>query len=262
MRKVLLMLADGLRPDAVTAACPALCRMAEEGQGDLFARTVYPPVTLPCHISLFHSVVPERHGVLTNSWTPMVRPVTGLVEALRAAGRRTALFYEWEELRDIARPGSCDYALYRGLPREHPAAMEQERELTGTVVEVIRRDRPDFVFFYLGYPDNAGHRYGWMSPEYLEACANADRCFALLWEKLGEEYDILVTADHGGHMRMHGEDCPEDMTIPIIAWGKNFPAGRPLSGSSILDIAPTVARLLEAPAPEDWEGRSLLKELE
>lgn len=260
MKKVLLALVDGLRPDAVQQSCPALCRMAQEGQADFGAQTTFPPVTLPCHLSLFHSVGPERHGVFTNDWTPMVRPVPGLVEVLHAAGRSTALFYEWEPLRDIARPGSATFARYQALPWEHPAAMEREREQAQAAADYIRREQPDFVFFYLGYTDNAGHQFGWMGREYQEAAANADGCIRQLWQEFAGEYAFIATADHGGHLRTHGQDCPEDMQIPLIAWGEPFPAGRLPEGCSILDIAPTVAQLLEAPCPKEWEGRSLLPE--
>lgn len=60
--KVLLALLDGMRPDSITNVPEA--------------QTVFPSVTLPCHISLFHSVDPDRHGITTNTYTPQVRPST------------------------------------------------------------------------------------------------------------------------------------------------------------------------------------------
>ena len=43
----------------------------------LTAQTVMPSVTLPCHMSLFHSVEPLRHGTTDNVYMPQVRPVKG-----------------------------------------------------------------------------------------------------------------------------------------------------------------------------------------
>ena len=40
--------------------------------------------------------------------------------------------------------------------------------------------------------------------------------------------DILLTADHGGHGRGHGSDCPEDMTIPLVMNGPRRAASDPL----------------------------------
>ena len=112
-KKVLLILADGLRPDAL-AACghPYGIRLTELGCCCLETETVYPSVTLPCHMSLFHSVDPGRHGILTNTYVPQVRPVNGLCEQLNAAGKTCAFFYNWEELRDLSRPSSLAYSYF------------------------------------------------------------------------------------------------------------------------------------------------------
>jgi predicted esterase len=77
----------------------------------LDAQTVMPSVTLPCHMSLFHSVDPGRHGITTNTYLPQVRPVTGLVDQLDAFGKKCAFFYTWEELRDLSRPDHLHTAL-------------------------------------------------------------------------------------------------------------------------------------------------------
>ena len=71
---------------------------------------------------------------------------------------------------------------------------------------------------------------------------------------LDNEYNIILTADHGGHGRSHGTDCPEDMTIPIFFLGEGFEKGRELHGLSIKDIAPTIAAMHGAEIPEEWEG--------
>ena len=113
MDKVLLILLDGMRPDSI-AACGSKyadnmlksCRYK-----DMQAKTVFPSVTLPCHMSLFHSVVPQRHGILTNTFVPMARPVDGLIEKLHNAGKRCAFYYTWEQLRDLAKPGMLDCSL-------------------------------------------------------------------------------------------------------------------------------------------------------
>ena len=68
---------------------------------------------------------------------------------------------------------------------------------------------------------------------------------------------MLITADHGGHDRIHGTELPEDMTIPFFAMGKDFEAGKELENVSILDYAPTVAKLLGTNADKDWEGKVL-----
>lgn len=92
--KVLLTLLDGMRPDALTACGSEFANelLQNTGTYTLTATTVMPSVTLPCHMSLFHSVPPERHGIVTNIFTPQVRPVQGICERVRAAGKNQLCF--------------------------------------------------------------------------------------------------------------------------------------------------------------------------
>ena len=39
------------------------------------------------------------------------------------------------------------------------------------------------------------------------------------------DYDVILTADHGGHDRIHGTELPEDMTIPVLMQGPDFAPG-------------------------------------
>ena len=51
---------------------------------------------------------------------------------------------------------------------------------------------------------------------------------------------------------------PEDMTIPVFFQGEAFTPGKQLEAVSLKDIAPTIAKLLGAEAPEEWEGKPLV----
>lgn len=219
------------------------------------AQTVTPSVTLPCHMSLFHSVTPQRHGTTTNTYAPQVRPVRGLCEVLAAAGKRCAFFYNWEPLRDLSRPDSLLFSYFcQGTALGYE---EANNMVTGAAMEFLGRQQVDFAFVYLGNVDEAGHKYGWMGPEYRQAVEKSWKNIAALAAGL-PEYTVMVTADHGGHQRTHGCDIPEDMTIPLLIQGKDFAPGSQLEEASILDIAPTVAALLGVPADRDWEGKSLV----
>ena len=83
--KVLLILVDGMRSDALSEI-PQAQEMLTQSCHTLQAQTVFPSVTLPCHMSLFHSVDPERHGTTTNVYAPQVRPVNGLCEVQKGGG--------------------------------------------------------------------------------------------------------------------------------------------------------------------------------
>ncbi|MBQ8080350.1 MAG: alkaline phosphatase family protein [Clostridia bacterium] len=256
MRKVILISIDGMRPDGWTGCGhPFVERMMSLGSYALDARTVFPSVTLPCHLSLFHSVVPQRHGVLSNQYLPFVHPVKGLFELIADQGLDSAMFYGWEPLRDVSRPGSLRYAEFiHSYSDEHTDAL-----LTDRALACIRAHHSDFVFLYMVETDEkGGHDNGWMTEAYLQRIAAAIDNVRRVYEQAGDEYTILVTADHGGHDRMHGTDSKEDMTIPICLIGPGFAPARRLKDVSILDLAPTVASCLELHVPKEWEGKSLL----
>ena len=114
MATVLLFSIDGVRPDAIEqASTPVLDRLKQAGAWTGRARSVMPSVTLPCHQSMFRGVPPERHGITSNRFQPLARPVPSLIDAAHAAGKRIGFFYNWEPLRDLAEPGSVDVAYFR-----------------------------------------------------------------------------------------------------------------------------------------------------
>lgn len=79
-----------------------------------------------------------------------------------------------------------------------------------------------------------------------------------VYEACRQEYTIIVTADHGGHDRTHGTDLPEDTTIPQFFIGPSFKPGKELIGITILDLAPTIAQVMNIPADTEWEGKSVI----
>ena len=77
-------------------------------------------------------------------------------------------------------------------------------------------------------------------------------------EVLGTDVNYFVTADHGGHDQHHGTPMPEDMTIPVLAYGPDVPAlGDMGDGVNIIDIAPTILKIYGSKAHRQWEGKAL-----
>lgn len=253
--KTLLILVDGMRPDALLEV-PQAQEILKECTFTMNATTVMPSVTLPCHMSLFHSVDPTRHGTTTNTYAPQVRPIDGLCEVLAKNRKGSAMFYNWHELRDLVRPGSLVYSYFcKGSVLGWEKANDM---VTEAAIQYLKEGPTDFTFLYLGYVDEAGHAHNWMSKEYMDAMENSWKNIKRVLEVLPEDFTVIMTADHGGHDRMHGTDMPEDMTIPVMIRGKDFPAGKELENVNIKDIAPTIAKLLDTTPDEAWEGKSLL----
>ncbi len=255
MKKVITILVDGMRPDAIDA-----CKSEEaewilkNSSYTLNAKTVFPSVTLPCHMSLFHSVDPIRHGVTTNVFTPQVRPILGLCEQLNSNGKTVAFYYTWGELKDLYRPESVTYSDFAA---GHTIGFKTATDrILPEAIKCLQNEQPDFMFFYIGETDDEGHRVGWMSDGYLENISRAFKIIKQIIDSLPPDYITIVLADHGGHDRNHGSAENEDMTIPLIIHGLDKNVN--FDNATILDVAPTVTKILEVPANGDWEGTSLV----
>ena len=258
-RKVILISIDGMRPDGLLqCGNPFVEELMKKSTYTLDAASMNPPVTLPCHMSIFHSVTPERHGMLTNTYMPMVRPVDSLFQQISRAGGRSAMYYNWEPLRDVSCPGCLKHAEFiMSYSTDHT-----DRLLAESAIRYLKKYAPDFVFLYMVETDQkGGHDHGWMSEPYLKCIYDAIDNVKAVLEAAGEKYTVILTTDHGGHDRAHGLNIPEDMTIPMFFIGPEFEPGKQISGVSLLDIAPTVAEIMGVPAARDWEGRSVMEKV-
>ena len=250
--KVILISIDGLRPDGLKACGNAFISEMER----LFSYTyegksVFPSVTLPCHFSMTHSVIPDRHGILTNIYSPQVRPIKGIFERVSECGGVSAFYYGWDRLKDVATPCSLKFAT-------HIEAYQEDRcddLLTDIALMQIKKRKPDFAFLYLvDVDDKGGHDSGWMTEEYLRRVNYAIDNVKRVFYEFKDEYSIIVVSDHGGHDRTHGTRLVEDMTVPFFFYGKDFEGGKVLQDVSLLEITPTIAKIMEIEPERDWDG--------
>ena len=254
--KVILISIDGMRPDGLKeCGNPYVAELEKMATYCYGGRSMEPSVTFPCHFSMTHSVTPQRHGILTNTYVPQVRPVTGIFERIKDAGGVSAMFYGWEPLRDIALPGSLKFATYV----EAYTKESSDTVLTDEALRVIGENKPDFAFLYMVETDEkGGHDSGWMTEEYLRRISIAVDNVKRVIEAFGDEYSFIIMADHGGHNRTHGTTMPEDMTVPLFFIGAPFARGKAVEGLSLLDIAPTIASVMGVEPDREWEGSSIV----
>lgn len=256
MSSTFLVMIDGLRPDGLKQAnCPNLMGLMSRGATSLEARSLMPSVTLPCHMSIFHSVPPERHGVTSNDWRPMARPIPGLVDVARRQNRHAAFFYNWEPLRNLSLPGSLRFSHFRDNVYEDPTA---DAHIAEAAARYLEAESPDFAFVYFGTVDVFGHAYGWMSAEYLAQISQVDHALATLLQAIPADSTVLLQADHGGHDRDHGTSDERDILIPWIIAGPGIRSGYKIDEPvSLLDTAPTLARIMGIEPHREWEGRCI-----
>ena len=205
-------------------------------------------------MSIFHSVLPSRHGITTNTFTTGLNPVPGLIETARKASKRCAFIYNWEKLRDLNRPGNLSYSFFIDNVDTDPFG---DRVVLNETLRFLDQGQScDFLFVYFGTVDTTGEAHGWMTDRYLEQITFVDGLLGTLISRLPEDTTILVQADHGGHDFGHGTDSKEDMTIPWMIAGPKIRANYEIKEPvSLLESAPTLARVLGIEPSAEWEGR-------
>ena len=255
--KVLLILVDGMRPDSLDGI-DFVNYLKKESSYCLNACTVVPSGTLSAIMSLSLSVTPQCHGVISNEFTPMFHSYDSIFEHLKNKGKQSAFYYSWEQLRDISKPAYLTKSVMYNNGGDSYGFRSGDEYLYREFIESLKKESYDFSFLYLGLPDAMGHDYGWMSSEYIEAVKMSWKKIEQVMRNLGDEYITIITADHGGHERTHGTSMPEDVLIPLFIHGKGVNKGEKLNNISILDIAPTIAKLLSIPPSDKWEGKSII----
>lgn len=258
--RVVVISIDGLRPDAIAAAgATTMQRLIHEGAASLTAQTVLPSLTLPSHVSMLTGVVPARHGI---SWNDDRTARTGPVgvatvfDQAKEAGYTSAMFGGKAKLRHVLRP---ETPMWTSLPRGD--SIWQAERIVGQVVDYLQQGRPDLMFVHLPDADLAGHGNGWMSGKYLEAVRRADGAVAQIWQGLrqayGDDFTLIVTADHGGAGSNHNDGSLESTQIPWIAWGSGVRPQVLPAGIRIVDTAATVLWLLGLSTPSGWDGKAV-----
>jgi predicted AlkP superfamily pyrophosphatase or phosphodiesterase len=250
---VVMILVDGLRPDALKQAkVPTINGFIQRGASTMQAQTVVPSLTLPAVTSMVTGLPVDQHGITWNEYEPMrgfLKAPTVFEIASFAAGKMGAMFLNKEKLLHIAKPD-------RGLLVQVCSITESGCNAQKIATDVIgayrtaTEGKPSLFFIHLADPDVAGHEKGWMSKSYLLALESTDRAIATIvkgFHDLGlfKHTVFVVTSDHGGHDKTHGTTAPEDMTIPWIAVGPGIKSGyviqRPMT---LIDTAATVLRAM------------------
>jgi hypothetical protein len=224
--RVLIVSIDGLRPDlALMAEMPNLRGLLTTASYTFWARTTDVALTLPSHASMLTGVTPARHTIDWNEDVAGERlrypAFPTLFELAKRAGYTTALVSGKSKFVALARPGSVDW-----LEVPPVGVNPSDREVAALAATLISEMSPQVMAVHFGDVDRAGHAHGWASPEQFDAIAKADAALATVLAALRgggtfEETLLIVTADHGGFYKMHGND-PRATHIPWIARGPSF----------------------------------------
>ena len=236
----LMIMVDGLRADASqTGDMPNLERLRtgkwQPGYKAAWSVTghIAPgsiPSSAPNHVSIATGFTPAEHGVNANSvlegGTASSKP-TWLKRVMDAKSGATALFvYSWSPDGNIAPSEGFD------VLNDTDAA-----NATALAARLASAEAPDATMYFIDCVDAAGHSSGFypMSTAYRAELATADGYIGACLDAIAsrptfaeEDWLVLVTSDHGGYNKYHGQITEnfQAHTVPIVIAGTGVTAGR------------------------------------
>lgn len=254
INRVLVISIDGLNPDALRrlgpAGAPALHRVMAEGVSTLNARTEYEQTeTLPNHTGMLTGRFIDRaaggHGVTFNdtSGTTVHAAAGGYVastfDLVHDRGGRTMLYTSKDKFALYDRTWSANGAVDRtgvnnGRDKisRYRYNTDEDALTTGFIGRLNSKRKPRYAFVHLAAPDRAGHAYGFMGANYIDAVRATDARIGRIMNairanaNLRDHMAVIITADHGGFGPTHVDPTlPTSYTIPFMVWGKGMPAG-------------------------------------
>jgi hypothetical protein len=237
---VVILLADGARPDTLDAALssgslPALARLREEGGALHTITSCFPSVTGPAYAPFLMGRYPGSIGLPGLRWYDRARDICTFPDYTRSY-----VGYQMSEVdRDIDRNAPTIFELCgrsvgalnvinRGLPKSDRVAglsaryalraarthfsgnlagwLDVDRDVAREVARRVRDDRPEFTFAALTGVDKVSHARGHTSPMVMEALRIVDGAAAEIRsdaERAGrwEEMSLWIVSDHG-HSRV------------------------------------------------------------
>lgn len=263
IRRVVLVVLDGLRPDAIERFdLVHLRRLMAHGASTRTATTVAPSITTAAMTSLLTGVSPMRHGITTDRvFIPSVASsIVPIPELIGRAGYPASGFMS--EVPTLVRGIANRVGRRLGFGTARFAG-KTAPEILLAARSTLRAQRRGLILFHWPDADRAGHAKGWMSNAYAEACHTLDGTLGMLHALAQIGHDpstvLIACADHGGGgfvTNDHNSDHPFDRTIPVLLSGSSI-VSQELDSVRLLDVPPTVLWALGIDRPAELEGRVL-----
>lgn len=274
---VVILLADGARPDTLdaaltTGALPALARLREEG-GLHTITSCFPSVTGPAYTPFLMGRFPGPVGLPGLRWFDRSRTALRFPDYARSyvgyqmsavdrdidadaptifeltASSLGALNVIGRGLAKRDRIGSLTPRSVFRAARTHFSGnvagwLSIDRHVANQVVQRVRDDSPDFVFAALTGVDKVSHARGHDSPMVMEALAIVDDAAARIRQdaeraRRWDDMSLWVTSDHG-HSRVTAH---EDLVAIVEAAGF-----RTMAHPWVYSFAPDVAVMVSGNA--------------
>ena len=274
MKKVCLILIDGLRDDTAREACSYLMSAVANREARLWTmEACLPTISAPLYETLHTGRMPSEHGLLDNEGIRESRDPSVFSE-IRAAGGTSAVVghcyfhtlfggspfdpFEHIEVNDLHAP--IAYARYYsmdGYDAEN-SVQPAEVDLCAQAWTLAKQHAPNYLLLHSSSCDTLGHAHTGLGAGYERQAQKVDAALGQLIPRLiAEGYQVLVTADHGmDESGNHGGDADCLRHVPLFAFTEQVRAAQ----ETLLDqrsVAPTILRLVGLNHPATMQATVL-----
>ncbi len=270
IKRVVVIGVDGMSvPGLLKGNTPNFDKFMAEGAYSLHARDILPTVSSPNWEAMLTGSNAAQTGVTSNEWRHDVYNLPPVVTTEN--GRYPDIFYAIKKSNPSIKTASVyDWGGFGNLYDHHFVDVDVNvekggaKETTQKVVDVLKNEKPDFLFIQLDNVDHAGHADGHMSPSYISAVELADSLAGVITNAAKEagtfdETMFLVIADHGFNGHNHGDQTIQGNEVPFILYGNGLKKGYQIPAAvNVTDVAATVACIFNVTAPQVWIGRPVI----
>jgi len=278
----LVIALDGVRPDAlafadtphIDALISGTWHAEYRGAYTPFAQNLYDASTVsgPNHASIMTGANSQQHQVSSNGdvGAGNYTQFPHYLSRIEAAHPDSATAYLFTWRTDIEIPSGADYI------KDDDDATNVERVvamLQGTHADPmgdagtswVSGTQPHAIFLFLDDPDHEGHAQGFELniASYVDELTQVDQQIGAImnalvnrptWEQ--EDWQIVITSDHGGYHTSHGGMSAPEHTIPFLVVSRSVIQGQLPPGTRNLDVAPTVLDHMTLPIPPELTGQA------
>ncbi len=248
----------------VESHTPNFDEYIKNGSWTFHARNVLPTSSSPNWATMLTGSGVAQTGVTSNDWRFDNYNLPPVVST--EYGRYPDIFYAIKN----SNPALITSAVYHwsgfGNLYDHNGVdldfdTKDEFHTAQKAAEVLKSEKPNFLFVQIDHVDGAGHSMGHMTSGYFEAVELADSLAGIIVNAtkeagIFEKTLFILLADHGGVGYGHGHETVQGNEVPFILFGSGIKKGYEIpTAVNIHDVASTATFALNVTTPQVWQGR-------
>lgn len=248
------------------ANMPYLKSLLPDSAWTLRKRSILPTSSACNWATMFKGAGPEAHGYIAwDTRTPAFEvtyadekgnfPSLFSLFRKQYPEREMGYLYQWDGMKYIFDMDDFNYS------KAFSVSIDGSNKMKDAAVSYIQENKPGLAFFVWDFPDAIGHSEGWYTDNYMSELAHIDVIInnvvnACSRAGILENTLIVITSDHGGHLKTHGDPLLSDLETPFFLFGKGIKPGEIKEPLMQQDVASILADYLHLEQPVAWRGKA------